>query len=179
MPVTYDQLATTTLGGAATTISLSGISQSYTDLRLVFRIFGNNTSSNLSLRLNSNTGTYRTTWFLGSLGGGSGSFGTQTEGSSSIRLFQLPNSSSNTDNPYVGTVDILNYRSNIPKGVLVQENIYTLDPGSANNSNAQVSRSYTMCNGVTAAVTSIEINGSNANSLQANSQISLYGILRA
>lgn len=36
MPVTYDPIATTTLGSTATTITFSSISSAYTDLRLVF-----------------------------------------------------------------------------------------------------------------------------------------------
>jgi hypothetical protein len=36
MPITYDQLGQVTLGTAATSISVTGINTSYTDLRIVF-----------------------------------------------------------------------------------------------------------------------------------------------
>jgi hypothetical protein len=38
MPVTYENIATTTLGGATATIDFSSIPQTYTDLRLVLQI---------------------------------------------------------------------------------------------------------------------------------------------
>lgn len=60
MPATYDPIATTTLGSAASSITFSSISSAYTDLRLVvsnittdlatnyFVQFNNDTSSNYS-----------------------------------------------------------------------------------------------------------------------------------
>jgi hypothetical protein len=43
MPATYEPIATTTLGGAAATITFSSISSAYTDLRIV--LVGTTTAS--------------------------------------------------------------------------------------------------------------------------------------
>lgn len=59
MAVTYEPLATTTLGSAQSTVTFSSISSAYTDLILIIQ--GRNTSSttnyDLYLRFNSDTGT--------------------------------------------------------------------------------------------------------------------------
>ena len=65
MPSTYEPIATTTLGSAASSVTFSSISGSYTDLILVF---AGTTASNAypSLRFNGDTGTnYSNTNFRG------------------------------------------------------------------------------------------------------------------
>lgn len=65
MAVTYEPIATTTLGTAASSVTFSSISSTYTDLVLVF---GGSVSSfgNLRIQLNGDTGTnYSWTRLLG------------------------------------------------------------------------------------------------------------------
>jgi hypothetical protein len=57
MATTYEKIATTTLGSAASTITFSSISSAYTDLRIV--VIGKSTtdSVNLNMQFNGDTGT--------------------------------------------------------------------------------------------------------------------------
>ena len=56
MPSTYTPIATTTLGSAASSVTFSSISGSYTDIRLVANIKGS-TTSYPTIRLNGDTGS--------------------------------------------------------------------------------------------------------------------------
>ena len=56
MPITYEPIATTTLGSDTTNISFTSISSAYTDLRLVF-VGRGSTNDDFRLRYNSDTGT--------------------------------------------------------------------------------------------------------------------------
>lgn len=55
MAITYEPIATTTLGSAAATVTFSSISGSYTDLVLVDKAFG--VASHYFVRVNSDTGS--------------------------------------------------------------------------------------------------------------------------
>ncbi len=57
MPATYEPLATTTLGSAASSVTFSSISGSYTDLVVVFSGTAGGGNSNLILTFNSDTGS--------------------------------------------------------------------------------------------------------------------------
>lgn len=65
MPATYEPIATTTASGSQTTITLSSIPATYTDLKLV--VDGTvATNDFVYIRLNSDTGSnYSTTWIIG------------------------------------------------------------------------------------------------------------------
>lgn len=66
MAVTYEPIATTTLGSAAATITFSSISGSYTDLRLVLVATGSSAGSQVKLQFNSDTATnYSQTYLYG------------------------------------------------------------------------------------------------------------------
>ena len=67
MTLTYDSLATTTLGSATGSITFSSIPSSYTDLRVVWHISGiTSGSSNPGIRFNGDTsGTHSTTLLRG------------------------------------------------------------------------------------------------------------------
>jgi hypothetical protein len=57
MAATYEPIATTTLGTAASTITFSSIASTWTDLRLVLSLSGATSNPNLSLRFNNDTTT--------------------------------------------------------------------------------------------------------------------------
>ena len=54
MPATYENIATTTLGANAATITFSSIPSTYTDLRLVW-VANTNTSTSMYVDINANT----------------------------------------------------------------------------------------------------------------------------
>jgi hypothetical protein len=66
MPATYEPIATTTLGSAASAITFSSIPATYTDLRLVL-VLKSAVSQYAQFRLNGDTGSnYSYTWMDGS-----------------------------------------------------------------------------------------------------------------
>lgn len=65
MPVTYDSIATTTLGSAASTITFSSIPGTYTDLRLVLVGRVSATNANIVFYVNGNTSSYSQTNIYG------------------------------------------------------------------------------------------------------------------
>jgi hypothetical protein len=81
MPVTYQPIATQTLGSATNLVTFSSIPSTYTDLVFVFN--GSNATSNngLRLRFNSDSGTnYSTTYFYGNGSSVASTFGSNTTG---------------------------------------------------------------------------------------------------
>ncbi len=72
MPRTYEPIASTTLGSAASSITLSSIPATFTDLRLVVVASASVSGSNVNLRVNGDTATnYSATQLEGSFATGS------------------------------------------------------------------------------------------------------------
>ena len=110
MPATYEPIATTTLGSAASSITFSSIPNTYTDLRLVVRI---NTSGNTNLQFNGDTGTnYSVTALEGN--GTSASSARRTSDSS-----MWGQQSSLNNNGSLWTVDIFAYAGSTNKTCLM------------------------------------------------------------
>jgi hypothetical protein len=89
MPATYEPIATTTLGSAASTITFSTIPGTYTDLRLVL-VPKMTAAANLELQYNNDTGTnYSNTYVYGT-----GSSALSSRSTSQSKIFatvdQLP-----------------------------------------------------------------------------------------
>lgn len=162
MAVTYEAIATQTLGSSTSSVTFSSIPQTYTDLHIVF----NGTSSaagavGLGFRFNSDSsGNYSYRILYGS-------------GSSAAI-----NYSSNTTEGYFGnvwttqatsTADILGYSSsNTYKTVLARTD------GAANRVALWASTWRS-----TSAITSLEILTTNSDTYQAGSIFTLYGIKAA
>ena len=98
MPITYDKIATTTLGSSQTSIDFTSISGSYTDLVIIGSIkLATNTGNQMYLRMNNDTGSNYSVTTLS--GGASSSATTRFSGQTYIRYnyFNDPNSTSFTD----------------------------------------------------------------------------------
>jgi hypothetical protein len=114
MPSTYEPIATTTLGTAASPITFSSIPATYTDLRLVF--VGTWTSSN-ALRTHINNTTTGTLYSNTDLqGDGATAYSFRSTSQNSI---QMPSSCSTTLPTFV-TMDFLSYAGSTNKTVLIE-----------------------------------------------------------
>ena len=66
MPVTYEKIATNTLGSAAASVTFSSISSAYTDIVVVVQAAVTTGSVALRMQFNSDTGAnYSSTWLTG------------------------------------------------------------------------------------------------------------------
>ena len=169
MPATYEPIATTTLGSAASTITFSTIPATYTDLRLVLVAQGNSTT-NAAIRFNSDTGSNYSITQLQGDGGGVYSQGTTNQ--SSIGYVQIPNNGGTPNNTFgMVTYDIFSYAGSTNKTVLLA------DAGDMNGS-GNINRVVGLWRN-TAAITSITITTLGAATYVANTTATLYGILKA
>jgi hypothetical protein len=90
MPLTYDRIATTTLGSAAADITFSTISSAYTDLRLVI-VCTTASSTNMCLQFNGVTTTVYSGTFLS--GNGTAAASSRLTNWDSVILDTTPNTS--------------------------------------------------------------------------------------
>lgn len=113
---TYEPIATTTLGSTAATVTFSGISSAYTDLKVVI-VATAATGGNFGFRFNSDTGTnYSRTMLRGN--GTTASSGSSTN----IDYFQLTNGATIGTTPSLHTVDLFSYAGSTYKTILYTEN---------------------------------------------------------
>ena len=103
MAVTYEKIATTTLGSATSTITFSSISGTYTDLILVTS--GTSTTSTICIRFNNDTGSNYSDTKLFGTGSSAGSerhsnatriFGSSVGSTVFTDVFQIQNYSNTT-----------------------------------------------------------------------------------
>jgi hypothetical protein len=164
MPVTYENIATTTLGSAATSITFSSITSAYTDLRIVFS-HATALPDNLNFRFNSDSGTnYSDTYMVGD---GTAASSTRNSG---MTYTELPYS--DTANSFC-TYDIFSYAGSTFKTGLAT---YSADK---NGTGWVVRLSNTWRS--TSAITSITMRSGAAGTLNfpIGTTATLYGILRA
>lgn len=113
---TYESIATTTLGSAASSITFSSIPNTYTDLRLVL-VGRNDSNGNIFTRLNSDSNSnYSQTNLIGN--GSAASSTNQT--SQSIWYLTLGQTTSTTI-PFMYTLDIFNYAGSTNKTALITQ----------------------------------------------------------
>lgn len=168
MPATYDSLATTTLGAAASSITFSSISSAYTDLKIIFH--GSSASGAYpKIRLNGDTATnYSNTYFYGY---GGGSLGSNTQENQNAAL--LGTDSMNGSWPACYVIDILSYTSTIRKSIL------SFAAQNVNNSNAGFTSLVVNEYRGTSAINSLTILDTGGVNFDAGTIATLYGILRA
>ena len=156
MPVTYEPIATTTLGSAAATITLSSIPSTYTDIRLVFVVTA---SSGWGLTINAlTTNEYSYTIIRGD--------GSATE---SLRRTNYPgiyNTAQSATIPQMLTYDFFSYAGSTNKTALVTESLDF-------NGSGWVSRSVALCR-TTSAITSLTL--TSGGTFPIGTTATLYGI---
>lgn len=164
MPATYEPITTTTLGSTATTITLSSLPTTYTDLKLIYVGSANDTPW-LELRFNGATSGYSNTEIWGD-----GSTVTAHRGSgASTMLVGYPLNSSTI--PSLAEIDIFDYRGSNYKNVLSKLS-------SDLNGTGNVWRSVGLY-ASTSTITSITLIAPGGGTFYAGAQVSLYGIKAA
>ena len=160
MTVTYDSIATTTLGSAAANITFSSIPATYTDLRVVLTNPAGVATYYLQMRLNSDTGTnYSRTQLYGE---GTGAISGRGTNNNFALLGYLT-----TTQPTFQTIDIFSYADSTNKTWLVTSN-------QDANGSGEVWRIVGLWRN-TAAITSIQISRQTGN-LDTGTTATLYGI---
>lgn len=168
MAVTYEPIATTTLGSAVTSIDITGISSAYTDLRVVMT-FLTSTGSTSFFYLNSDGGATSNYSQTNLFGNGTSATSSSTTGNSQINIFSDPVGSSSTIPAFV-TIDFLGYAGSTNKTCLITTN-QDLNGSGFVASRVGLWRS-------TSAINAINIRRNSGN-FNAGSTITLYGIKAA
>jgi hypothetical protein len=168
MATTYDKIASTTLGAAASLITLSSIPATYTDLRLVVNSFSVDSQTYLGLRINSNSnvgGIYSNTYMRG-IGSAA-----QSSRETSVTEFNFVGYyGATTTVPALDIIDIFSYAGSTNKTLL-------LTNSNDLNGSGQVYAAVCLWQS-TAAITSLYLRAGNWN-FAAGTTATLYGILKA
>jgi len=167
MALTYDAFASTTLSSTATSISFSGISSAYTDLRIVCSL-REASADNIYMRVNGITsGNLYTDLSLATRGGSEQNYqdGYHNE-------WNLTGFSGNWPDPLFFDITIPNYtNTTIRKSAFIRAYLAASSSGSWAHSMNSVQ--------TTSAITSFTIFTQSAVNFVAGSKITLYGITKA
>jgi hypothetical protein len=162
--ITYDLIASQTLGSAASSITFSSIAASWTDLRLVIVPTGS-VANDVQLTFNGDTASNYSRTYLYGTGAAAGSF----SGANTAFIY-LDGAGVSTTIPHLYTADIFSYAGSTYKTLL-----YT--GSEANNNSGQTLRGVGLWRS-TAAITSIGLATGGGN-FSIGTTASLYGIKAA
>jgi len=164
MATTYEKIASTTLGSAASTITLGSIPATYTDLRIVLaNAFTSYALDTVKIQFNSDTGTnYSATQLMGD--GASASSASQ----SSVNSGLLGRAGYQSTRPAMITADVFSYAGSTYK-------TYLADSAADQNGSGEVLRHVGLWRS-TSAITSVTLMNV---TFQAGAIVTLYGILKA
>ncbi len=164
MPATYEKIATTTLGSAASSITLGSIPATYTDLRIVLaNAFTSYALDTVKIQFNSDTATnYSATQLMGD--GASASSSRQT----SINSGLLGRAGYQSTRPSIITADVFSYAGSTYK-------TYLSDSAADQNGSGEVLRHVGLWRS-TSAITSVTLMNV---TFQAGAIVTIYGILKA
>lgn len=163
MTATYDSIATTTLGSAASSITFSSITGTYTDLRIVIVGTAVDTGA-VRMRLNGDSGSNYSQTYL--YGDGASAASARATSNSNIQ-FSVFGTGLSTTLPHMATVDLFSYAGSTNKTQLIE---FSHDKNGSGSTERIVSlwRS-------TSAITQIQIYNSGGN-FAAGYTATLYGI---
>ena len=114
MPATYEPIATTTLGSAASTITFNSIGSTYTDLRISFVIIpGSGTSGQFDIKYNNDSSSLYSVTRL--YGDGSSAGSNRYSGTSLLPI----NQSFSTTVPVFVSIDVFSYAGSTNKTCLI------------------------------------------------------------
>lgn len=165
MAITYEKIATTTLGSANSTITFSSISSAYTDLRIIMTATGDSASIG-QLRFNGDTASNYSSTYL--YGNGTSALSSNRTARAGIDFFE---GSVSTTIPSLATIDIFSYTStSVNKTCLITGSLDRNGSGQVENI-VGLWRS-------TAAITSVTLRGNGMN-WAIGTTATIYGILKA
>jgi hypothetical protein len=166
MAATYEPIATTTLGSAASSITFSSISSAYTDLRIVLTTTGMAASTYLGLYCNGDTAAnYSNTWIKGD-----GASATSSSNSNST-YFVFAQTPSSTTIGSLSTIDIFSYAGSTYKTMLTT-NSNDLNGSGGVTYGVALYRS-------TSAINSVTLRNNNTQNFNVGTTATIYGILKA
>lgn len=165
MPATYEPIATTTLGSAASSITFSSIPGTYTDLRLVLVCKNTSNNSNVRMYFNNDQTNYSITRLYGT---GAAAASNRSSNITEISLNDGYNIT--TAQPQFFSVDIFSYAGSTNKTALVISN-------QDENGAGEVGRYVGLWRN-TAAITRLDLSIS-AGTFAVGTTATLYGILKA
>ena len=117
MASTYEKIATNTVSGTTTTsVTLSSIPSTYTDLILIGSIKGDTASMSLGLRFNGDSGTNYSTTFLE----GDGSSAVSSRQTNQTKIFLSASISYNSTNFGTQIIQLMNYSNTTTYKTLVE-----------------------------------------------------------
>jgi hypothetical protein len=163
MASTYEPIATTTLGSAASSVTFSSISGSYTDLVLVFSGQFSAASKQIALQFNSDTGTNYSATGLGGTGSATESFRDSSKGYMPLGYMPTANAQ------LVSIINIMNYSNTTTNKTSVSR---SNDAGGYVSAGVGLWRS-------TAAITSVTALAYTGANFNSGSTFTLYGIKAA
>ena len=166
MASTYEPIATTTLGSAASSITFSSIPSTYTDLRLVLVITGMSTANRTGIQFNGDTTSLYSTTRL--QGDGATASSTANNTNPNIRITDVNQAS--TSLQFI-TLDLFSYAGSTYKTALAELS------NDANGS-GYVYRSVGLYRS-TSAITSLNIMLLSAGTMSIGTTATLYGIKAA
>lgn len=167
MPVTYEPIATTTLGSAATTITFSSIPATFTDLRVVWTgSFANAGGSRLTLRFNSDSGSNYSYTRLSGNGSAAASARNTSQTDIIMGVSDIPQNAI-----HLNTIDVFSYAGSTNKTCLISQS-------SDNNGSGWVFNQVGLWRS-TSAITSITLLDYQATNINAGATATLYGIKNA
>jgi hypothetical protein len=165
MPVTYDKIATTTLGSSSATITFNSIGSGYTDLKIVLNGIGTAGAGNSAIRFNNDSTAIYASTFLG--GDGSSATSQRNTNDNEIEIDIGGYGSA----PQLYTIDIFSYAGATFKGTLTTQS-------SDQNGSGRVTRSVGVWRS-TSAITRVDLIIVGGGSYDTGTTATLYGILKA
>lgn len=164
MPATYEPIATTTLSSAATNITFSSISSTYTDLHIVLVAKGTVSGNDIELTFNSSTTGYSRTRLIGN-----GTTASSSRQTSTTRILVNNNGISSTQFNLI-EIDVFSYAGSTNKAVLASSS-------EDENSSGVTGRVVGLWSN-TSAITSLKL-AVGADNFAAGTTATLYGIKAA
>lgn len=167
MPVTYDNIATTTLGSATNSITFSSIPSTYTDLRVVWTLSGLSTGNDPALRFNGSSSTLYSYTYLR----GNGASASSSRLSGEAQIYCYAGTGGATGTPTFMTIDVFSYAGSTNKTCLITT--------SADQNGSGITASSVGLFRSTSAITSLTLLITPSGNQNIGTTATLYGIKNA